>query len=693
VTNEQETESIDDIDDIDEDIDLDEEEGVEEEQEEEEQEEEELDGEDDFGAEPSPDLPTFEELGLAPEIRQGIEEMGISLPTEVQARTIPLALAGKDTMVQSRTGTGKTLAFGAPIAQKLLGAEPRARALVLAPTRELALQVADECSRVAARSGLKIVAIYGGAAMGPQIDALRDGSHLVVGTPGRVLDHIRRRNLDTSAIDTLVLDEGDEMLSMGFLEEITSIIETLPVERHTMVFSATIPEEIKRLADRYTRDPELLILSDDFIGVREIQHVYYLVTGGDRAGDLLRVLEYEEPETAIVFCNTRDDTAYIADYLRSHGFKAEGISSDLTQRDRERVMGKMRKRELKFLVATDIAARGIDLSDLSHVINYAFPESPDVYIHRTGRTGRAGKSGVAVSLVSPREIGSFYYLKLIHKIFPEERHLPSADELAARREAARYTELLKLYDNIQPSEEMRALARRVHTTVDGERLLALALAQVLRERDEVFAVAPAPAPRPADSDRPRPERSRDEDRPRRGGGGRDRDRRGGRGDRDRPRGRDRDGDRKRRERRPRREDGDRRPRRDDGDRRPGSGERKTTRTRRRDEPTEQGTFTTPDGDVEFWETVEAPGSGGGDNVRLFINIGRHQGMRTAELCDFVESETGVVKSLLDRVQVRSSYSFFNVPSDSAESVIEKLSGKSFKDREVRVERAKEPSGG
>lgn len=647
-------------------------------------------------------VPTFAELGLAPEILEAVEEMGFEQPTDVQVEAIPLAMERRDVLVQSRTGTGKTLAFGAPIIQGLIGLEPRTSALVLAPTRELALQVAAECTRIAARTEVGIVAIYGGAAMGPQIDALKRGTQIVVGTPGRVLDHIRRRNLSTSTINTLVLDEGDEMLSMGFLEEIRAIIESLPEDRHTMVFSATIPEEIQRLADRYTRDPVPLYLSEDFIGVREIQHVYYLVTGGDRHGDLLRVLEYEQPETALIFCNTREDTANVAGYLQSNGFAAEGISSDLTQSDRERVMGKMRQGQLKYLVATDIAARGIDLSDLSHVINYTFPESADVYIHRTGRTGRAGKSGIAVSLVSPREIGSFYYLKLIHKIYPEERRLPSADEMATRREAARHAKLMEICGGRDVSEELRSLARRVWSTVDGERLVALALSHVLEEPGEVFAAIearPQPTPRPAEqrdrSERPPPRRRSERDdkrerRPRRDDRDRDGRHRSGR-DRRPPRGRDESGpgraggadrpdraDRADRPDRPDRSDG-----RSDGPRKPV--DRKTTRTRRRD--SEQGAFTTPDGDVEFWETVD-DGGASDDYVRLFMNVGRQQGLGLAELFQLVLDETGIVKDQLEKVQIKSSYSFFNVPGEVADAVIEKLNGKSYAEREVRVERAK-----
>ena len=386
---------------------------------------------------------TFEAMNLDPAVKQALDEMGYEVPMEVQTVIYARVIEGKDLMVQSRTGSGKTAAFGIPIAQLLPAGALGVRTLILAPTRELALQSATELTKICAYKNLKVVPVYGGAPMGKQIEALKAGAQIVSGTPGRVLDHIRRGTLKTDGIRILVLDECDEMLSMGFQEEIEKIIGELPKERQTLLFSATIPEEIERIGKRHMRAYEKVILSGDYISVEEIDHEYYLVSGLGRTRDLLRVLEYEQPDSAIVFCNTRDDTTMVAQFLNRHGYDAEAISSDLTQADRERVMQRSKEKNLRFLVATDIAARGIDISDLSHVINYTFPESPEVYVHRTGRTGRAGKSGKAVSLVGPRELGSFYYLKLLYKIKPEERELPSESELRTRREAERYAEVAR----------------------------------------------------------------------------------------------------------------------------------------------------------------------------------------------------------------------------------------------------------
>ncbi|MBW2261032.1 MAG: DEAD/DEAH box helicase [Deltaproteobacteria bacterium] len=324
---------------------------------------------------------------------------------------------GRDITVQSRTGSGKTAAFAIPFAQSIVSPDLNAvQVLVLEPTRELAIQVAAECAEVCAHRNLEVLPIYGGAPIGPQIDRLKKGVQIVAGTPGRVLDHMRRKTLRTGSIEVLVLDEADEMLSMGFLEDIKAIIDRLPARKQTLLFSATVPDDIKRLASRYMVDPEHISLSADYVGVHEISHTYYQVSGMMRVKDLIKVLEIEKVESAIIFCNTRKDTTAVARYLKKAGLDAEAISSDLNQSQRERVMERTRSKKLRFLVATDIAARGIDIDDLSHVINYTFPTSPDVYIHRTGRTGRAGKTGKAVSLVGPQDVGHFYQLKLTHRL-------------------------------------------------------------------------------------------------------------------------------------------------------------------------------------------------------------------------------------------------------------------------------------
>jgi ATP-dependent RNA helicase DeaD len=511
-------------------------------------------GGDAAAAAPAPKGPTFAELGLHPDVLRAVEEMGFSEPMPVQTATFPLINKGRDLMVQSRTGSGKTAAFGIPLSNGLVNPDDKfVQAIILMPTRELALQVAAELTKISAYRHLTVVPVYGGAPMGRQVEQLRAGGQIVAGTPGRVLDHIRRGTLKLDRVRFAVLDECDEMLSMGFQEDIEKILEETPTERQTLLFSATVPEGIQRISRRFLRSPEFLKLSGDYVGVHEIRHLYYSIPGVQRENELLRILTFEDPKSAIIFCNTREETGRVAAFLRQHGHDAEAISSDLAQNDRERVLGRMRAGGIKFLVATDVAARGIDIEALSHVFNYTFPESPEVYVHRTGRTGRAGKNGTAVSLIGPTEVGSFYYLKLLYKIKPEERALPSETEIRSRREGERVA-VLRAALSADPGAEWRGLARRLTSAVDGERLVAALLAVAFKDVENMPKVAapatPAPSPsspsspsssgdgdRDRDRDRPR-FRDRDRDRPR------DRDR-----DRDRPRDRDRGrGDRPPRER-------------------------------------------------------------------------------------------------------------------------------------------------
>jgi len=469
------------------------------------------------GTSTRPKGPRFDQLGLGPDVLRALEEMGFQESMEVQAATIPAARTGRDLMVQSRTGSGKTAAFGIPFVNDVVDPAIKAvQAIVLLPTRELALQVAAELARIALYRPITVAPIYGGAPMGRQVEMLRAGAQIVCGTPGRILDHLRRGTLSLDRVRCAVLDECDEMLSMGFQEDIEHILEQTPATRQTLLFSATVPEGIQRLSRRFMRNPEFLKLSADFVGVHEIRHVYYSIPGINREQELLRILNFEEPRTAIIFCNTREETGRVAEFLQKQGFEAEAISSDLSQNDRERVMTRMRAGQIRFLVATDVAARGIDIESLSHVFNYTFPEAPEIYIHRTGRTGRAGKHGTAISLIGPTEVGSFYYLKLLYKIRPEERALPSEAEIRSHREGERVLHLRQALSG-EPGAQWRELARRLIGAVDGERLIASLLAHSFSSLAGMPAapiqplqpLQPAPAaPRTTSTEAPpRPERS------------------------------------------------------------------------------------------------------------------------------------------------------------------------------------------
>ena len=295
-------------------------------------------------------------------------------------------------VVQARTGTGKTAAFGLPIVDQIVRPRSQGAGAHLDPTRELALQVARELESLGKNRGVRVTAIYGGAPMGKQVEELAGGAQIVSGTPGRVLDHLRRKTLDPSGLRVFVLDEADEMLSMGFAKELHAIVDALPKERQGLFFSATIPPDIERLARSQLVDPEFVTLSSDQVGALEVAHFIYLLRGGDKRQELVRILETEDPESALVFCNTNDETQRVAEALQNKGFDAEWLNGDLRQRERERIMA-TREGKLRFLVATDVAARGIDVSHLTHVINADFPDTAEAYVHRTGRTGERGAPG------------------------------------------------------------------------------------------------------------------------------------------------------------------------------------------------------------------------------------------------------------------------------------------------------------
>ncbi len=450
---------------------------------------------------------TFADMGLRPEVLLALSDMGFTEPMEVQTAAVPLVFGGRDLLVQSRTGSGKTAAFTIPLADRIVRPDDKfVQAIILLPTRELALQVAAEATRICVHAGVGVVPVYGGAPMGRQIEQLRAGAQIVCGTPGRILDHLRRGTLKLDGVRCAILDECDEMLSMGFQEDIEDILDATPKERQTLLFSATIPEGIQRLSRRFLRDPESLKLSADFVGVHAIRHVYYSIPGGHREAELLRILTFENPERAIIFCNTRDETGRVAEFLRRSNLDAEAISSDLSQSDREQVMTRMRAGNIRFLVATDVAARGIDLENLPCVINYTFPESPEIYIHRTGRTGRAGRTGTAISLIGPTEVGGFYYVKLLYKIKPEERSLPSEIEIRSKREGERVTALRAALPT-EGAAEWRSLARRIIVAPDGEQLIAGLLAEHFGAPPKPVAPSEPPrqrsAPRAESPRRPR----------------------------------------------------------------------------------------------------------------------------------------------------------------------------------------------
>ncbi|PYT13775.1 MAG: hypothetical protein DMF51_10010 [Acidobacteria bacterium] len=425
------------------------------------------------GTEPSafPEVPVpFSSLDILPPILRSLDAMGYRQATEVQARAIPLARSGRDLIVESRTGTGKTTAFGVPLIETIETGRPAVQALVLCPARELSIQVSEELARLGRDSGVRVLTIYGGDPMARQTDGLRRGAHVVVGTPGRILDHLRQGTLRLDAVRFLVLDEADRMLDMGFEKEVRQILEQVPKQRQTLMFSATIPSAIEAIASRYQRDPERLMLSQDALYVTDVQHLFCILSRMDKAAALYRLLEYETPSSSMIFCNTRAETRLVHSYLAMRGLPVAMISSDLPQRKREQVMRRFRKKELKHLVATDVAARGIDIEDLSHVFIYSTPDSSDQYIHRAGRTGRIGKTGRVISFVSAFDLMNFNRLVRANHLKAYEIDVPSDDEVA-RRKVRRIVDTLKeLAGRLSADERAEYEAMAQGILDDAERL-------------------------------------------------------------------------------------------------------------------------------------------------------------------------------------------------------------------------------
>ncbi len=372
----------------------------------------------------------FYDLGLKKEILKAIDDMGFEEPSQIQAEVIPVLLEGHDAIGQAQTGTGKTLAFGAPILNMMDASIKDVKAIVLTPTRELAIQVNDEIARVAKYSKVKLLPVYGGQPIDRQIRALRGGIDIVVGTPGRILDLIRRNVLHLENIQFLVLDEADEMLNMGFIDDIEEIIKNSNSSRQTLLFSATMPAEIKKLSKRYMKkDTKHISIVKSTMTVATIEQYYFEIKHKDRFESLCRILDVDEPKSAIIFCNTKKGVDELVESLQRRGYNVEGMHGDMSQNLRLNTLRKFKEGTLEFLVATDVAARGIDVEDVTHVINYDIPQDIESYVHRIGRTGRANKTGTAYSLVTPREYMTLKQIEKATKSRIKRKDLPSIDDI------------------------------------------------------------------------------------------------------------------------------------------------------------------------------------------------------------------------------------------------------------------------
>jgi ATP-dependent RNA helicase DeaD len=443
------------------------------------------------------DLPAVEFDQLPELLRTASARAGWNVLMPVQSRTIPYLLAGRNMMIQARTGSGKTGAYLLPMLEILDPKNPHCQALILVPTRELARQVAHEAEMIFENTGLSSVAVYGGVGYGSQIEAFKKGASVVVGTPGRVLDHLLKRTFFLDNLRMLIYDEADHMLSMGFYQDMEELQRYLPKRLlHTCMFSATFPEMVMRTARSFIRDAEFISLSSDHIHVTDTEHVFYVVPGMDKDRCLVRLIETENPSSAIIFCNTKVMVHYLSVVLQRFGYDADELSADLSQKERELVLGRIREGSLRFLVATDVAARGLDIPNLSHVFQMEPPDDVESYIHRAGRTGRAGESGTAISLISAAEKTAIHLIAKHYGIEMLEKQIPSDSDVAevvAERLTALLESRLRSRDKLQ-TERSQRFTTLAHNLAENEDELPI-ITMLLDDHYQQLLHAPAIQPK------------------------------------------------------------------------------------------------------------------------------------------------------------------------------------------------------
>ena len=448
---------------------------------------------------PAGDATGFAALGLTPSLVSAVAALGYEEPTPIQGEAIPVLLSGADMLGQAATGTGKTAAFALPLLDKLVksgkASRGRVQALVLVPTRELAMQVAEALHKYAKGSNLNVVPVYGGAPMDHQIRALRRGTEVVVGTPGRVLDHLRRKTLDLSLVEVLVLDEADEMLDMGFSEDIDAIVAETPETRQTALFAATFAPRIMSIAGRHLKNPKKVQIAQEKRApgkLPRIRQVAFIVGKGQKISALHRILDFESPKSAIVFCRTRLEVDELTDTLNAHGYGAQALHGGMVQKQRDRVMQLFRTEKADILVATDVAARGLDIDHVSHVINFDLPTAAEVYVHRIGRTGRIGREGVAITLLAPREQRFLQYVERLTKQKVEIGKLPSEADLRRRRlEGAKETIRTRI-----AAGELDDMKELVASLAEEFDIMDVAAAAIALANEQADKPAPAEEPEP-----------------------------------------------------------------------------------------------------------------------------------------------------------------------------------------------------
>ena len=421
----------------------------------------------------------FNDLNINDDIKSAINKMGFNKLTPIQTKAIPDALNGKDIIGQAQTGSGKTIAFAIPVLNKLFTPDKSPQAIILCPTRELCMQVTDEIKKLAKdMDKVKILAVYGGQAIGRQIRVLNKGVHIVVGTPGRVIDHIERGTLDLIGVETVVLDEADEMLDMGFRDDIELILRHTPKQRQTLLFSATMPDEIKKITKLYQNNPKFIKISDSRNTIPKIKQLSFKSDDRDKIEDLYKLIEYYDFNLWLIFCNTRRRVDFVYRSLKRQGYAVDSIHGDMTQKVRDKVMNKFRNGNISILVASDIAARGIDVSEIDVVVNYDIPQNPEDYIHRIGRTARAGESGFAFNLIAPYESHDMVKIRKKYNLNVKSKEVPSFDEIERIKNKKVMDDVRVLIENNDLESYVRVITSSKMDTTE----IAAALLKMIREK-------------------------------------------------------------------------------------------------------------------------------------------------------------------------------------------------------------------
>lgn len=425
---------------------------------------------------------TFEELQVLPEILKAVSDMGFEEPTPIQKAAIPAALSGRDIIGQAQTGTGKTAAFGIPVLERIDTTKPAPQAIILSPTRELAIQSAEEINHLAQYMNVHAIPIYGGQDINRQFRALRQRPQIIVATPGRLMDHMNRGTIDLSHIQILVLDEADEMMDMGFIDDIRTILSTIPEERQTMLFSATMPDPIRELANTFLKDPELVKIKAATVTIDLIEQEYLEIPDRQKFDVLCRLLDMQDPDLAIVFVRTKRRADEVTEALKKRGYAAEGIHGDLSQQKRDSVIRQFKEGTIDILVATDVAARGLDISGVTHVYNFDMPQDPESYVHRVGRTGRAGKTGMATTFVISREMGQLHDIERLIRRRISRRRVPSLTDVIEGNQKAALDNLVTAAEG-EGLEGYKERAEELLNNIDSVSLVAAAIKLLTKQPD------------------------------------------------------------------------------------------------------------------------------------------------------------------------------------------------------------------